>query len=424
MAEVVGVTRVACNTGTGNQAITVGCDGETPVAAIFIISGATSDATATDHARIGFGMTDGSNHFVMATTSEHGVSTSDNFRHNANDTVIAILETGDANVDGEATFVSFAADSVTINWTDAPASAYLLTVIAFAGSGVSAKVGVADVVTSKDSSTHIEDVGFEADCIFAISTGTDDIPDASSPGCYLAIGWAVNDVGTTQGCLAWRMVDNRTTTTQHTILSNSYVGGHCDYTDPDWVYANEITDIDSDGFNLYTREDDAPSDVDMAYLALKFDNADVHLETIDTETGTGTKAYTNPGFTPQALITIASNLESVDTRVTNNQAGMMGMGVASGTSTEYSSLMTTDDNVSTTDTESYSDDQALLVKNDDGTLHVAASLDSFDANGYTLDYGTVDSSAHKVMVLAIEAEAAAGVTVPLMDHHYRTRRAA
>lgn len=78
MGVTVAVTRVACNTSTGDQTITTtDLGGLTPKAAMFIITQAVTDGAAANHAVWGLGFTDGTTSFCSASEDEHGLSTTD-----------------------------------------------------------------------------------------------------------------------------------------------------------------------------------------------------------------------------------------------------------------------------------------------------------------------------------------------------------
>ncbi len=100
----------------------------TPKLAVFTITSCTADATTTAHNRWGMGATDGTNEACITYHDEDAGGSAVANRWGTTTKCIAISNTGSVGPDGEAEFVSFSNNSVTINWTNAPSSAFLMTV--------------------------------------------------------------------------------------------------------------------------------------------------------------------------------------------------------------------------------------------------------------------------------------------------------
>jgi hypothetical protein len=75
----------------------------------------------------------------------------------------------------------------------------------------------------------------------------------------------------------------------------------------------------------------------------------------------------------------------------------------------------------TTNTQSLVDDQAVYIENQAGSSVIFnATYVSFDANGWTLNYGVTEGTANKWIAFAIEEDVAGAVSIPVM-YHYRSR---
>ncbi|NJN53653.1 MAG: hypothetical protein HC804_02175 [Anaerolineae bacterium] len=142
MGVTVAVTRVACNTSTGDQTITTtDLGGLTPKAAMFIITQAVTDGAAANHAVWGLGFTDGTTSFCSASEDEHGLSTTDTQKGGAAVPVVIMDGAATNTVDGQADFSAWVTNGSTITWTNAPSTGFLLTVVYFAGTDLTVDVG-------------------------------------------------------------------------------------------------------------------------------------------------------------------------------------------------------------------------------------------------------------------------------------------
>lgn len=111
MAVDVAVTRVSCNTSTGNQDITI-TDFGTPKAALFFANVATSDATAASDAFNSYGAVDGTRQFACYWGSEHNKGTTNTNGIWDSDQCVKLMLNAGSTVDGEAAFSSFITDGV------------------------------------------------------------------------------------------------------------------------------------------------------------------------------------------------------------------------------------------------------------------------------------------------------------------------
>jgi hypothetical protein len=117
--------------------------GLTPKAAIFILGSGITDGTAADEARFAIGFCTGAtNEGYIGWQEQHNVGTSVTDTTQSNVLSIGILDPGAGTTAGDADFDSFITNGVRINWQDAPDAAYLMTVILFGGTDLSAHANV------------------------------------------------------------------------------------------------------------------------------------------------------------------------------------------------------------------------------------------------------------------------------------------
>lgn len=419
MGVTCAVTRAACAVGGGNQNITTDdLGGLTPVAALFIVTRATADGVAADHFVWSIGAaTAAAEQWACCIGSEHNHGTSDAYRRGATDECVYITDPTDGTVDGEANLNTFIENGVTITWGNAPAGAYLLTVVFFAGTDVSAHADTFNPDATEDQATNVTDPGFEPDLVFF--AGTDSLMnDASANGAPNAVGVVANIAGTPQGCKAIYISDNSGTsssdgTTVHDRVYQATNGvGNVKYT-------LEIDDFDSDGFSAYSRDGGGDANDDIGYLALNFNAAvKVWCGGYDSPTGNGNDSDTSPGFKPQLLVLFPNTCAAVDTVYEDGKGSVQCISVIDGDEA-YCMSAADEDNQGTTDSQSLSDNQAVNLPYDDGSQAYAATFVSFDATGWTLNFTNTDGTAHKWYGFAVEEVSAVQEDVALTITHVR-----
>jgi hypothetical protein len=394
---VVATVRAAVNTALGNQDFTTDDLGEqTPVAAFFIISIALADDTAVAHAVFGVGAATATDERWTTTFDvEDGQGTTDSERTGQTTNCVLILN-GTGVVDAEADFVTFITNGVRINWGDAPSAAFLLTVVLFAGSDVSADVDVFAAAANENDTVDVNTVGFEPDLVLFASPGLTNF--ASDGGnAYLSVGAAANGGG--QAC--WLFYDNtgEATSDVAALISNAYAAGQ--HNAGGWIWGGEIGTFDSAGFSCTTRQGASGGD-DVGFLALSFGGiSDVWVGTVATPTGTGNQSQTGPGFLPQFVMCGLTQMPALNTSYTDANAGSVGLGVFDANN-EYSTTAQDEDNQGTSDTQSIADSKAVNSPNDSGAAGHVATFVSFDSEGWTWNFTTTEGAAVYYWALAIE----------------------
>jgi hypothetical protein len=403
MGITVATTRVACNTGTGNQDITADLGDLTPAAALFTIVAATADGTPADHAVMGTGAaTSTSERWAIAGSAEHNVGTTDCYRRMETDRCVLILNPADGTVDGEADFVSFITNGVRINWSDAPSAAYYLIVDLFAGTDLSAKALTFTMAATEDDTVDVTTLAFEADVLLVVSHCSSTV-DSTDDHCFISLGVVLNKDPLQQYSLQFKTIDDFSTSTVGNELRDDYgVGASTGGLAP---WDGEFSDFDASGFSCTTRNSTGGAEVGV--LALAFAAAvDFWAGVLDTPTSTGNQGVTDPAFTPQWVHCALSQLPAVNTGYGDGNAGSIGV-CSFDEDDENCSSVQDEDGEATTDTQSLSDDTAVNLPNDDGSAAHVAAFVSFDANGWTWNFTTTEGTAVKLWALAIEAEGAA-----------------
>ena len=405
MAVSIRVTRSAINTSTGTQDFTVSGFG-TPKAAMFILTSAVTDGTEAAHAYLSVGATDGTRQWCIHTNAEDAQTTTDHAVDHTNSACVEFTNVGDsATIDGSASFSAWITDGVRINWDNAPGTAYLLTVVLFGGSDLSAYAGGEDPTFLEIDVTA---PGFEPDIVFV--TGHGRVPNGAHVNWHHSLGAAHNGVSVTersQGAFSW---NGQTSTIAGQVQSTSFSGVEM-YESPTAIqYGIDIDTFDANGFSLTPNGVNALGDR-WNYLALKFANHTSWVGSVDSPTSTGDAAKTGVGFKPQFVMMFESALTAEDSvDVTGN---IIATGISTITASEaYCNAVTLEDAATTSNCGSVSDDQAVNFKLDDGTQSHTGTFVSMDSDGFTINYSAANGTTRKWWAWAVEESVPAAGPVP------------
>ena len=378
----MGMVRAAVNTSTGNQTFTADLGGVVPSAAIIVLTSATTDGTPASDAILSIGITDGSNHACLLNDSEDGQSTTDTKRNHYSDRLVQVNDPGTVNSLATGAFASFSSNSLTINWTDAPPSAYLLTAILFGGTEISAKVDSIVTGASETTSTY-SSAGLTMNAGFFMMAGLaiDDDSDSGRP----CLGF-VDGSGTNKG-IGINWVNGQGTSQNYGYLASdqaiAQMGAALEY-------SIQITNITSSGFDHCVHIGNAAGDY-FSFLAMEVPK-DVKVGTITLPAATSVASFSGLGFAPGNLLLLASNMTAADTEYSDSAGSCLGIIAMDGSGT-YSNVVTDQDAVGTTVTRSLSDNQIRMLNHDGSTNTALGTLTSFDADGFTWNLSTSTSGA-------------------------------
>lgn len=401
MGVAVAVTRAALNTTTGTQDFTTtALGGLTPKAALFFVTYATADGTAANHMQMAVGATDGTNHWVTVARVRNGVTTGSTTRRGATDAVVWLQRNSSNTIDIEAAFDSFITNGVRINITKTTAVALLLHVVLFAGSDLSAKVGTF-TASSGDLTETTVTTTFQPDHLF-FATMDAAFDDTNVAGALQSLGVAYRGGSIQQAGYGFYEPHGQTTSDPQGLIQDDRVTMSIGSGALSREF--EVSAFLSDGFKLKLRQGSSSASMDHGYLALNYNGKATGYVGVDASpTSTGDDANTAPGFTPQFLMLLPTTMPALNTIYTDTNVWAQGVSIIT-SSVAYSVSIASEDAQTTTDTQSLSDDVALRLPQGDGTAGLQASLVSFDANGYTLNYSAVLGSARQMAVFAISVE--------------------
>lgn len=415
MGVTIAVTRVASNTVTGNQDITTtDLGGLTPVLARFILTFATADGTAANGAVWSKGAADGTRQWAVSFDNEHNQATIDVSSSVSTTACVRLLDgTGTPTQDANAAFVSFITNGVRINWTDAPSAAFLLTVIFYAGTDVSAYVNAVALGNATDNAVVVSTVGFEADVVYAYTVGS------NSAAIEYSEGFAHNNrAGTiTHRSLWWTDAEGadsavKLRTEDRGVIVDGTGAGALDFYE-------ELSAFGSSGFTATSRLGGANSQT-MYYIALRLGAGpavSAKVYTYSTPTATGDNTDSGAGFTPQYIEYLLSFGEATQQLYVDHNGGTVGIAVIDADEA-YSNTVSAEDAAATSNTQSLSDDVSIQCPDHDGAAGLTATFVAFTSTGVTHNFSAVQAAAKWLPALAIQTDAAgASVHNPYYYRH-------
>lgn len=406
MGVTVAEVRVAANTSTGTQDITTpDLGGLTPKAVLLIATRAVTDGVAVDGAGLYLGMTDGTNTLNQAYEEEHGAPTSDvQSKTDLSSPPLLIIYDGTADdiIEGSADFSAWITDGIRINWTDAPASAFLITAVFFAGTDLSAACLLpTSLGDTTDLATDITAIGFESDVFIPMLCH-------SGTGVGMAMGLVHNN---RSGTVTQRSVNYFSRNGQATLQVFSVMradAGVAEYSTGgvfDW--RGEFSSFDSSGFTVTTRNAGGNSR-QMGGLALRFGASPVvasKVYTSPTPTSTGSHTDSNPGFQPQFVLYLMNRAQTAAIVEGDADAGPFGILVTDADDT-FSNTIASEDGAADSNTQSLSDDKLNLTTHTGASGH-EATLTSMGSTGPVWNYSATDGIARLWAALAIQTGSSA-----------------
>ncbi len=406
MGVTVAVARVAANTSTGNQDITTSdLGGLTPKAVRLIATRCVTSGTAVDGAGVYVGASDGTNEWTQGYEDQHGQATMDNEmeQDTTADRILTIYDgAADDVVEATANFVSFITNGVRINWTDAPASAFLITAEFFAGSDLSVHVGTVSLANTSNALIAITSVGFEADVVL-----TQLLEGTSVNSGSVCMGVVQNDrAGTvTQRCIAHGQRNGFASSVVNAVMRNDSCIARVIESSGNLDWTGAAQSFDSSGWDIQLGNSRSPSNHHMGWIALRFGSSPVvssKVYTYSTPTGTGSNTDAGAGFQPQFVLYLATRTAVANTSETDSDGGVFGVVMTDENGDVYTQSIESEDGAADSNTQSLSNN-SLNLPTHTGAAAQAASFTSFGGTGVTWNWTAVDATARQWGALAIGA---------------------
>jgi len=369
------VVTVALNTGTGNQTITGG--GFTPKLAIVVTTGLTAVGGVASE-RVGFGVTDGTNHWCISSTSNDAVGTSNASRASSSSQFIKQTVPG-GSVDFAASFVSWNSDGMVINIDTAPGSAFQIMVLFLGGTDIKNIAIGSDTASTSITTKTTSGLGFLPNflCLGTINNTTETVNTqdsvfhigaAKSSTVENGSGMSIRDAQATTDTARSQLTD--------TILKVMTTVGGVDF----------IADLDSFGSGQFTLNytNAAAGTSYIFYLAIEFANPDlVQVGSFTAPGSTGAFSVTDPGIRPKVGLFFSYN-NAASGSIANHAEYSIGMVDEFGNQAVKS--IADENGVGTTNVyETFETDAVWRKTNYNGTLQAEIGWTGFNSNGFELD---------------------------------------
>ncbi len=312
-------------------------------------------------------------------------------------------------VNGQADLTSMDSTGFTLNWTTANSSTSIIRYLALGGTDIT-NTAVGDfTMTSSTGLQSVSSLSFQPDILLLMS-GNATTTNINHPQGRFALGFSTN-VTSTQAGISIFGENNQTTadtvslaTTTDALAQYLNVGGPAA---KDGVA--RINSLNSNGFTV-NKPDATTSSTRVFYLAIQGGQHKVGNFSQATTTGLG--AVTGVGFQPVGVLLTSNSASSATPFAQQNNAtislGAVGSTTASGSATSsFGQIAFTDVDADTTpdpDTLSTSTRVITLLTPVAGaspTQSAAATVNSFDADGFTMNWATTTKATRRVLYWAI-----------------------
>lgn len=294
---------------------------------------------------------------------------------------------------------SFIANGVRLNFTSAVGSLYTGIVWFFGGADVEAACGILDT-DGGIGNRVVTGLGFQPMLLIAAS-GADSVAAGMGLGDHFSFG----------------MTDG-TSQRLSSISNNAPSPEHRQNLRDDGVYrivssasGNQLAKVglgslDSDGFTLAV-DTDQPSARELIWIAVRMTGGAFKIISLDTPTSTGLEAYTGMGFAPDAVMGYVTTQQAINPAnpIAPSSTLAGGSGYFSFDNAKEWAISYCHSNAA--GAVEKCDLKAAALRLGDGTASgtgaVNATLDSLDADGFTLDYSAVLGAVKKGWALGVKA---------------------
>ena len=394
MAFKYEIVQIAADTGGGTQDITISGFGTVEAYLIFVNVGLVN-ATAVNELNVSVGAWSGaSENWAASFTSEHNQSSTDENKGADVDAVVYVRNEGTTSVLARATHNGLVTDGIQLSWSTTPSAAYLMTVVFFQGGDFRAGNQTLDV--TEGNHIDVTAPGFPMQFMVGLTQNLNAGTDSSNSLRY-SIGLAIDDGAITQNGIIHYGTNNAADDNAGVRYTTNRIGGTGNSSGCQSVSV-EIG-ANANGFSASTRDGTWSGSTDIYYFVGAC-APNVSLDRVTTATAAGSEAVTAPSFLPQGLLGIGTHLPSVDNGVTASENGTLGW-FAADASRAYTTAYQREDGAATTNTQSISACQALLLPTHTGGTGLDVDTLAFNASGWTWDYNQVIDPVGNLMVLSL-----------------------
>lgn len=326
---------------------------------------------------------------ALAIASDDNVASSNAGRSHRDTKCITFLASGTPTVDGEADLVLLG-EAITLDWTDAPSSAWLVHYMAMGGDELEAvKVGKFQLNTSTGNQA-VTGVGFKPDCVIFASIGSNSAPPADVAGLFLSIGAAVSATERGFSAIGEDDASNPSSVVRYQLSTKALAQAETGAVA--WEF--DFVSKDTDGFTINIGTTAGAGEADhVFYLALRGGRYSVKPQV--QPTGSANPPY-EIGFKPSGVF--LTSVGAVASGSRDTAAAKLSIGGGDGTAQGYVWGQSVD-NVSPGDTNVASwTTKVLRLATSPATVDADAEIDALDTGkpfwptAYQLTWSVTDAA--------------------------------
>ena len=372
----------------------------------------TSGQTATGYAagvNQAFGMTDGTNSRCIAGAADDNVA-AENSGRIVNTDLLRVTAGGTPTLDGVMTLSSFDADGFTVNWPSDPAgSAMVIHYLALGGTDIT-NVYVGQVDTGAGTGNFSTTApGFQPDLLIGAHVFVSALTTYS--GASLNFGlWAASRSPAGQALASVASLDAAADASVYSYQRATEALAGISVSGGSIIFEGTVSSFDANGWtgNVATSPGGA---VTLPFMAIKGPRAAVLADT--QKASTGTQAKTGIGFQPKGALFFGTQRAASTALDNGSTAGRFFIGASDGTNHGAVAMHETDAAVTMDANRRHVTTVDVVAMTNPSTTDAEASLQSFDADGYTLNWTTADATAREfIAVLFGPAATVVAVVVP------------
>lgn len=386
---------------TGNQAVT-GVGFQPKFLVLMTVS--TADNAIANSGRLILGFASGSSdQQAFDIRDEDAQGTTNTARSQQSGKILSIVNLSADTVLVSASLVSFDSDGFTINWANATAA--VVHYFAIAGSDFQAKVGSFDMNGSTGNQA-VTGVGFQPKAVMFFGT-IDNTTEGAQSQAKLSMGCAT----ATNERWACSVYDQDSLGATNSIAKEYITESKCIIRNDasSVTLAADLVSLDSDGFTVNITTALACR---MIYVAFG-GSADYHAGTVTALTIAGNSAESGIGQTPACLLFAGVGASALDT-ISNNCFPTFG--VCDGALQEEVATMFVLNNAGISDSRRDQGSGSCIERLNlsSSLVDSTAGVQSFDSDGFTLNWTNTDGTASIHGYLAIGTAPVAGVVHPFV----------
>jgi len=361
-----------------------------PKAVILWVAPITAHATYNEGASMSYGFSDGTRNMCVSGSAVDAVSTMDNNGMIRNDACISILSTASGTAElVRGVIKTFDSDGITITWNVKNTTQYLIHVMAFAGSDLTAKCQNHTATKSGTGTQGYTGYGFTPSVVFLACIGniaTNAVSGSSTTTLAYCVGAGKSTSQQFANNLWFQDASSAASSgTTGTALYNNRVLNTQTGSGGTYMINASLTSLDSDGFTL--NHVSAAIATTFPFIALALSGGYWSVGTYTQRTTNGTQIVTaSPSLIPTGLMLYGSDSTAANTDYRNSSGpdGNLSIGGADGV-TEGSVMIGNQIVVSPTTCVMISRNDKIL---NNATPNATATSSTSDAIGDLTDFAT------------------------------------